>query len=77
MRLLPCPHCGPRAVSEFGYAGERSSRPDPRTATSDEWRCYLHLRANPAGWTRELWLHRAGCGCYLELERHTVTGEVR
>ena len=26
---MPCPHCGPRNVSEFRYHGEESPRPDP------------------------------------------------
>ena len=77
MPLLPCPHCGPRTVDEFTYVGEQAVRPDPAATGREEWRAYLYLRRNSAGWTRERWLHRAGCGRYLELERHTVTGEVR
>jgi heterotetrameric sarcosine oxidase delta subunit len=75
--LLPCPHCGPRNVSEFAYLGEAPHRPDPNTAAPEEWRAYLYLKANPAGWTTETWLHRAGCRRYLVVERHTVTNEVR
>jgi heterotetrameric sarcosine oxidase delta subunit len=77
MFLLPCPHCGPRDAAEFGYVDERLARPDPNRATPQEWRRYLYLRNNPAGWTSELWLHRAGCGRYLTVERHTGTGAVR
>lgn len=77
MVLLPCPHCGPRDAAEFGYVGERTTRPDPGSATPQQWRGYLYLRRNPAGWADELWFHRAGCGRYLTISRHTVTGGVR
>jgi sarcosine oxidase, subunit delta len=75
--LLPCPHCGPRNASEFRYLGEVERRPDPDTAGPEEWRAYLYLRRNPAGWTTETWLHGAGCRRILVVERHTVTNEVR
>ena len=74
---LDCPNCGPRNVTEFRYVGERHVRPDPSTADPSTWRTYLYLRANPAGWTDETWLHRSGCRRYLAVERHTVTNEVR
>jgi heterotetrameric sarcosine oxidase delta subunit len=84
---IPCPHCGPRNSSEFVWAGERQSRPDPgagalqpssaTTTTPAEWRAYLYERRNPAGWTSEHWYHRFGCRRYLLVERHTVTNEVR
>lgn len=77
MILLPCPWCGPRDAAEFGYLGEVNARPDPRTAEHEQWRAYLHVRANPAGWTTERWYHRMGCRRYLVMERHTVTNEVR
>jgi heterotetrameric sarcosine oxidase delta subunit len=76
MMRLPCPHCGPRDAAEFGYVGERTARPDPNAATPQQWRGYLYLRRNPAGWADELWLHRAGCGRHLSVSRHTVTGEI-
>lgn len=75
--LLPCPYCGPRNVSEFHYAGELSERPDPNATGIGEWRAYLYLRNNPAGWTIETWYHRAGCRQHFVVERHTVTNEVR
>ncbi|MBA3618170.1 MAG: sarcosine oxidase subunit delta [Acidothermales bacterium] len=77
MMLLPCPWCGPRAAEEFGYLGEASKRPDPQQATPREWRNYLYLRNNVAGWTSERWYHRMGCRRYLTVQRHTVTNEVR
>ena len=62
---------------EFGYVGEMGARPDPRTATPKEWRDYLYLRDNVAGWTTERWYHRMGCRRHLVVERDTTTNEVR
>lgn len=76
MLRIPCPHCGPRDAAEFGYAGERAARPDPGDTTPQQWRAYLYLRRNPAGWTDETWYHRAGCGRHLAVSRNTVTGEI-
>jgi len=77
MILLPCPWCGPRAADEFAYLGELTPRPDPQRATRTEWRDYLYLRANLAGWTTERWYHRMGCRRYLTVQRHTVSNDVR
>ncbi len=77
MILIPCPHCGPRNASEFAWKGEHRPRPDPARASPAEWRSYLYHRANPCGWTTEVWFHRAGCRRYVTVERHTLTNEVR
>lgn len=74
---LPCPWCGPRDAGEFAHLGEVVKRPDPRTATPEQWRGYLYLRDNPLGWVTETWYHRMGCRRYIQLERHTGTNEVR
>lgn len=74
---LPCPWCGPRDAGEFAHLGEVVKRPDPRTATQQQWRGYLYLRDNPLGWVTETWYHRMGCRRYIQLERHTGTNEVR
>ncbi len=76
MILLPCPWCGHRDAGEFRYVGEGTRRPDPETATRQQWRDYLYLRANVAGWTTERWYHRMGCRRYLSLRRNTLTNEV-
>ena len=75
--VLDCPNCGPRDASEFHYVGERRARPDPNTTTPEQWRAFLYLRDNRAGWVSESWLHRAGCRRFLVIERHTVTNDVR
>jgi len=75
--LLPCPWCGARDAAEFGYYGELVARPDPRTATREQWRDYLYVRDNVAGWRAERWYHRMGCRRFLTVRRNTVTNEVR
>lgn len=74
---IACPICGPRDRREFYYQGDAVmlDRPAP-DAGVDVWDGYLHLRDNPAGRTRDLWHHEAGCGAWLVVERDTVTHEV-
>jgi heterotetrameric sarcosine oxidase delta subunit len=77
MILVPCPYCGPRNSDEFAHWGEESTRPAVEGVGPAEWRAYLYLRRNPAGWTTETWFHRFGCARYFVAERNTVTNEVR
>jgi len=77
MILIPCPWCGSRNSQEFRYVGESKARPDPGSASEEEWRTYLYTKANVAGWTTETWFHRSGCRRYLSVERHTVSNEIR
>ena len=77
MLLVPCPHCGPRNAADMRYVGESHPRPDPNAADPGEWREYLYLEDNPAGWLRETWYCRAGCRRYFVLERHTGSNEFR
>lgn len=77
MLLVPCPNCGPRNSADLRYGGESHARPDPATASPLEWRDYLYLRHNPAGWLRETWYCRAGCRRWFALERNTATNEFR
>ena len=74
---LTCPLCGARDRREFYYQGAAVAlqRPAPE-AGDDVWDAYLHLRENPAGETRDLWHHEAGCGAWLVVTRNTVTHEV-
>lgn len=78
MILLNCPNCGKRNVNEFRYGGEVRSRPPVGDTIPDasDWSGYLYLRANPMGTLREWWYHRAGCGCWFVVERHTKTHDV-
>ncbi len=77
MLVVPCPSCGPRNAADLRYSGESHSRPDPSATSPDEWRAYLYLRDNPAGWLRETWYCRSGCRRWFTLERNTVTNEFR
>ena len=77
MLFVPCPNCGPRNAADFAYGGEAHPRPDPNAATKSEWRDYLYIEENPAGWLRENWYCRAGCRRFFTTERNTATNEFR
>lgn len=77
MLIVPCPHCGPRNSADMRYVGESHSRPDPNATPPHEWRDYLYMHDNPAGWLKETWYCRSGCRRYFSLERHTVTNQFR
>ena len=48
MIRIDCPWCGMRDHSEFTYGGDGTlTRPDPETATLDDWNDYVYLRDNP------------------------------
>lgn len=72
---IPCPLCGARDRREFYYKGVAQVRPEPEAGVP-AWDDYVHLRENPAGRTRDLWHHEAGCGAWLVVTRDTVTHEV-
>ena len=74
---ITCPVCGDRDIREFTYKGAAVAldRPAPDADDAD-WDEYLHLRDNPAGETRDLWYHGAGCTAWLVVTRNTVTHEV-
>jgi len=76
MRLI-CPLCGSRDSREFSYLGDAKlmDRPDAR-APFEDWHEYVHLRDNPEGVHKELWLHDYGCRAYLQVTRNTATHEV-
>jgi sarcosine oxidase subunit delta len=74
---LDCPICGNRDRREFYYQGDAVMLARPAVdAGADAWDRYLHLRDNPAGKTRDLWHHEAGCGAWLVVTRDTVTHAV-
>lgn len=74
---LRCPLCGDRDRREFHYMGAADHLDRPGEGAGPEaWDAYLHLRDNPAGCTRDLWYHEAGCAAWLVVERDTVTHEV-
>jgi len=73
--LLRCPTCGLRAVDEFGYAGEVTSRPQQPPSLA-ELCDYVYFRRNVAGVQREWWYHRLGCEQWFQADRDTRTNEV-
>ncbi|WP_204114866.1 sarcosine oxidase subunit delta [Shimia biformata] len=74
---LTCPQCGERDRREFYYVGDAVALERPAPDAGDEaWEAYVHLRDNPAGETRDLWYHEAGCGAWLVVTRNTVTHAV-
>ncbi len=77
MLLIDCPHCGPRDENEYHYGGQ-AGIPYPLGETTDEeWAAFVFLRDNPKGWFRERWFHAYGCRTWFDVERHTITHEVR
>lgn len=72
---IECPVCGARDLREFYYQGAALPRP-ARDAGTAAWDDFVHLRENPAGRTRDLWHHEAGCGAWLVVTRDTVTHQI-
>ena len=72
MYLIACPHCGPRAQTEFAYARTLDAVVDP-TAPADEQMTALFARANPIGVDEEIWRHTFGCRAWVVLTRDRVT----
>lgn len=75
--LIPCPHCGPRDISEFSYQGDATrTRPDPASTDMKAWYDYVYNRPNPAGPHREYWQHSGGCRAHLLVVRDTLSHEI-
>ena len=79
MLNIPCPWCGLRAEIEFSAGGEAEViRPEaPLEITDEEWADYLYNKKNIKGWHRERWYHTHGCRRWFNLERNTITHEIR
>lgn len=76
MQILTCPFCGARSESEFHFGGDfGNSRPEGDAVSAETWSAYLHLRNNPRGPTREVWMHMT-CGELFRLDRDTLTHAV-
>ena len=77
MFQIPCPHCGPRSEVEFTYGGDATvTRPDPQSASSEQWLDHVYLRDNPRGPHDEIWHHTAGCRRHLKVRRDVVSHEI-
>lgn len=79
MLLIECPWCGERDESEFTYGGEAHIvRPlEPEKLSDQEWAEYLFYRKNTRGLHREQWNHSAGCRQWFNVERDTVTYQIK
>ncbi len=79
MLLIDCPFCGARDESEFTYSGEAHiTRPaEPQTLSDEEWADYLFYRRNSRGRHLEQWNHASGCRRYFNVERDTVTYQIK
>ena len=75
MLLIPCPHCGPRAQTEYVYERTMDSVV-PLDAEPNAAMETLFTRTNPRGVDEELWRHTYGCRAWLVVTRHRVTNEI-
>lgn len=75
MMRIPCPHCGPRAQSEFIYERTLDSVV-PLNAPTEEAMAKLFTRNNPRGLDDEIWRHTYGCRAWMVLTRHRVTNQI-
>lgn len=74
---IKCPWCGDRGEIEFTYKGDATvGRPDPETATDDEWLDHIYLRENPSGDHDELWQHTSGCRQFVKVRRNLRSHEI-
>lgn len=78
MMLIPCPHCGDRAQTEFSYGGDATiKRPDDANSMPiEDWLDYVYLRDNPRGPHSEWWHHTGGCRRWIQVRRNTQTHEI-
>ena len=75
MMEFHCPHCGPRAQSEFVFERTLDSvvalDAEPESAMAA-----LFTRGNPRDFDDEIWRHTFGCRAWLVITRHRVTNEI-
>lgn len=72
MMQLTCPHCGPRAQSEFVFERTVDSVVQPDASPGDAMAA-LFTRTNPRGLDDEIWRHTYGCRAWMIVSRHRVT----
>lgn len=75
MMLINCPHCGPRAQSEYIYERTVDSVA-PAGLSNDEAMQALFTRGNPRGVDDEIWRHTFGCRAWMVVTRHRVTNAI-
>lgn len=72
---IACPHCGPRAQTEFSYERTVDSVV-PLTAAPQDAMKTLFTRTNPRAPDEEIWRHTYGCRAWMVITRHRVTNEI-
>jgi heterotetrameric sarcosine oxidase delta subunit len=80
MIAIDCPVCGLRESSEFqwwGEIGEAGETSPVATADLRGARRAHYLQVNAPGWMLERWLHAAGCGRFIVVERHRTSNRIR
>jgi sarcosine oxidase subunit delta len=75
MKIMTCPINGPRAISEFAYAGEFRPMPDPQSVDDIVWADYVHNRNGVSGIKKEWWCHTPS-GVWFIAERDTVRDHI-
>ncbi|NQU55859.1 MAG: sarcosine oxidase subunit delta [Rhodospirillales bacterium] len=77
MIRIPCPFCGERDHSEFGYGGDGSITYPALDAPAADWLEAVFQRQNIRGMQLETWQHLNGCRMWLLIERDTMSHEIR
>ena len=77
MIRIICPYCGERDHSEFSYGGDATIKYPSLDSSEKEWTKAIFFRKNIKGFQLETWHHTNGCRMWLEIERSTVTHEIR
>jgi heterotetrameric sarcosine oxidase delta subunit len=75
MMQFTCPHCGPRAQTEFVYERTVDSVV-PLGAVSEDAMKTLFTRINPRGPDEEVWRHTYGCRAWMVISRNRVTNKI-
>jgi sarcosine oxidase subunit delta len=75
MMQLICPHCGPRAQSEFVFERTVDSVV-ALDAAADDAMAALFTRTNPRGPDDEIWRHTFGCRAWMVVTRHRATHQI-
>jgi len=77
MMLITCPHCGPRAQTEFTYVEDATAeRPAIENTDPAAHFEYTYQRDPRRGAQDEIWRHAAGCGKFVKVRRDTLTHEI-
>ena len=77
MIRIKCPYCGERDHSEFAYGGDASIDYPKLDASIEDWTKAIFFRENIRGFQKETWHHLNGCRMWLEVERSTLTHEIK